>query len=234
MAGGLLVLALAGIGYLSLQDGKSPEPPPSNGIEGEETVQAEAEPSDTPATPASQADPESGEPEQFRRWLPIRRRAAEEPAAKPVPPKPAQPAPKRSARVAKPAPKPEPAGREAGAWRRRPAGRGDHSTGHGGAGGRKAGGEDPAGAFGHPRRGLGGDLAASALRAHAYTGSEIRGRGGYALLERVLKRGVGRLTVTATPRRAWVEVEGKRLAERTPVTLNNLPAGQLKVKAGRS
>ena len=51
-------------------------------------------------------------------------------------------------------------------------------------------------------------------------------------VERVLIRGVGRLTVTATPREAWVEVDGKRLAERTPVTLEGLPAGRVKVRLG--
>ena len=51
-------------------------------------------------------------------------------------------------------------------------------------------------------------------------------------LERVLKRAVGRLRVTATPREAWVEVDGKRLAERTPVTLEELPTGRVKLKLG--
>ena len=51
-------------------------------------------------------------------------------------------------------------------------------------------------------------------------------------LERVLKRRVGRLTVMATPRQAWVEVEGKRMAEATPVTLEDLPAGRVQVRLG--
>ena len=53
-------------------------------------------------------------------------------------------------------------------------------------------------------------------------------------VERVLERGVGRLTVTATPREAWVELDGERLAEDTPVTLENLPAGPLDVRLGAS
>ena len=44
--------------------------------------------------------------------------------------------------------------------------------------------------------------------------------------------GRGALTVTATPREAWVEVSGKRLAERTPVTLEDLPAGRVRVRMG--
>ena len=51
-------------------------------------------------------------------------------------------------------------------------------------------------------------------------------------LERVLKRRVGRLTVMATPRQAWVEVAGKRMAEATPVTLEDLPAGRVRVRLG--
>ena len=51
-------------------------------------------------------------------------------------------------------------------------------------------------------------------------------------VDRVLERGAGRLTVTATPRAAWVEVNGERLAEDTPVTLEDLPAGYLDVRLG--
>ena len=51
-------------------------------------------------------------------------------------------------------------------------------------------------------------------------------------VQRRLVRGSGALTVTATPRQAWVEIEGERLADSTPVTLENLPAGQLEVKLG--
>ena len=51
-------------------------------------------------------------------------------------------------------------------------------------------------------------------------------------VEQVLERGVGRLTVTATPRGAWVEVDGNRLAEGTPVTLENLPTGPVEVRLG--
>ena len=51
-------------------------------------------------------------------------------------------------------------------------------------------------------------------------------------VESDLRRGTGRLTITATPRTAWVEVEGQRLATETPVTLEDLPAGYVEVRLG--
>ena len=60
------------------------------------------------------------------------------------------------------------------------------------------------------------------------------GDGRVVRIQRRLVRGRGALTVTATPRQAWVEVGGKRLAERTPVTLEDLPAGRVEVKLGAS
>ena len=51
-------------------------------------------------------------------------------------------------------------------------------------------------------------------------------------IQRRLVRGRGGLTVTVLPRQAWVEVQGKRLAESTPVTLEDLPAGAVEVKLG--
>ena len=48
-------------------------------------------------------------------------------------------------------------------------------------------------------------------------------------IERTLRRGVGKLTVLTTPRNAWVERDGERLASRTPVTLEGLPAGALQL-----
>ena len=51
-------------------------------------------------------------------------------------------------------------------------------------------------------------------------------------IRRTLVRGRGALRVRAMPRQAWVEVEGKRMAERTPVTLKDLPAGRVEVKIG--
>ena len=51
-------------------------------------------------------------------------------------------------------------------------------------------------------------------------------------IRRALTRGRGSLLVTANPRAAWVEVEGRRLAENTPVRLEELPAGPLQVRLG--
>ena len=51
-------------------------------------------------------------------------------------------------------------------------------------------------------------------------------------IRRTLVRGRGALRVTVRPRQAWVEVEGRRLAGRTPVTLEDLPAGQVEVRLG--
>ena len=38
--------------------------------------------------------------------------------------------------------------------------------------------------------------------------------------------------MVATPREAWIEVDGQRLAERTPVTLEDLPAGRVQLTLG--
>ena len=51
-------------------------------------------------------------------------------------------------------------------------------------------------------------------------------------VERTLTRGLGKLTVLTTPRNAWVERDGERLASRTPVTLEGLPAGPLELTLG--
>ena len=51
-------------------------------------------------------------------------------------------------------------------------------------------------------------------------------------VERTLERGLGKLTVLTTPRNAWVERDGERLASRTPVTLEGLPAGPLELTLG--
>ena len=51
-------------------------------------------------------------------------------------------------------------------------------------------------------------------------------------IERTLVRGTGRLTVIAQPADAWVERGGERLAEATPVTLEDLPAGVVELSLG--
>ena len=47
-----------------------------------------------------------------------------------------------------------------------------------------------------------------------------------------LRRGVGKLTVVLEPRDGWIERDGERLAEGTPVTLSDLPAGPLELTLG--
>ena len=51
-------------------------------------------------------------------------------------------------------------------------------------------------------------------------------------IERVLVPGVGALTVRTRPRDVWIERDGERLAEGTPVTLEGLPAGLVALTLG--
>ena len=51
-------------------------------------------------------------------------------------------------------------------------------------------------------------------------------------IERVLVAATGSLTVRTQPRGAWVERDGVRLAESTPVTLDGLPAGAVELALG--
>ena len=51
-------------------------------------------------------------------------------------------------------------------------------------------------------------------------------------IQREMVRGQGALTVLATPREAWIEIAGRRVAERTPVTLEDLPAGRVELTLG--
>ena len=64
------------------------------------------------------------------------------------------------------------------------------------------------------------------LQDQAFTDGEV------LRVDRTLTRGQGKLTVLTTPRNAWVEREGERLASRTPVTLEGLPAGPLELTLG--
>ncbi len=51
-------------------------------------------------------------------------------------------------------------------------------------------------------------------------------------ITRELQRGVGQLKVTLDPKEAWIERDGERLAEVTPVTLEDLPAGVVELVVG--
>ena len=74
------------------------------------------------------------------------------------------------------------------------------------------------------------------LRHPYYETESVAGRnfedGVVLRVERVLTRGTGRLTVTATPSDAWIELDGQRVTERTPVTLDDVPAGMVRLRVG--
>ena len=62
--------------------------------------------------------------------------------------------------------------------------------------------------------------------------NQALGEGRVLRIDRVLVPGTGAVTVTTRPRNAWVEHEGKRLADGTPVTLEGLPAGEQELTLG--
>ena len=74
------------------------------------------------------------------------------------------------------------------------------------------------------------------LRHPQYETVRLGGRrfrdGRVVRIRRVLEAATGELMVTTTPPGAWVEVNGERVEESTPVTLGGLPAGRLEVKLG--
>ena len=51
-------------------------------------------------------------------------------------------------------------------------------------------------------------------------------------IERALVRGAGSVTVVTEPRAVWIERDGVRLADGTPVTLDGLPAGTVELTLG--
>ena len=74
------------------------------------------------------------------------------------------------------------------------------------------------------------------LRHPAYEPSRLENQtfedGVVLRIERTLIRGTGRLTVIVRPVTAWIEHEGERLADGTPVTLARLPAGVVELTLG--
>ena len=66
----------------------------------------------------------------------------------------------------------------------------------------------------------------------AHLTNQVIGEDRVLRVEKVLVPGFGAVTVTTRPRNAWVEHDGRLLAEGTPVTLEGLPAGELELTLG--
>ena len=233
LVGAVLALAVVGIGYIALQDTKSPEPPPTNrrGGSGEirpspvQSPPQPREPSSIPGNPFEVKDlmdpadtsrevallePTTSKPTRPKSGLPA-----------PVPAKPIRPRPD-------PIPNPLPVlgGGAVLVVETTPAGVEVLVDG-------TAVGKTPV-----ERSDIRAGVRQVTLRhPHYETVQESRRRfadGRVVRIQRRLVRGRGALTVTVQPRHAWVEVEGKRLAESTPVTLEDLPAGRIEVNLGAS
>ena len=70
------------------------------------------------------------------------------------------------------------------------------------------------------------DYETIALPDQRFTGGEV------LRVDQRLQRATGKLTAITEPTNAWVERDGERLAEGTPVTLEGLPAGTLALTLG--
>ena len=231
VAGAVLALAVVGIGYLALRDTREPEPVPINGGGGgAETRTAPERPA--PETPKQMSDPgnpfdliEADEPalssRKAARPQPTTSEATrpESPRRAPVRAKPTRP---------RPAPKPKPlpvlGGSAVLVVETTPPGAEVLVDG-------RSVGKTPL-----ERSDIRAGVREVRLQHPHYETVRESGRrfndGRVVRIQRRLVRGRGALTVTATPRQAWVEVGGRRLAEQTPVTLEDLPAGRLEVKLG--
>ena len=217
LAGAALALAVVTIGYVALQDAGGPERQSSNGSGGSAAVQpAPAQPAPIPTPPSDPRNPfdvEDREEESSNDGG-----ADAEVRAAPPPPSPAEPPPPP------PAPEPVLGGGALLVVETTPPGAEVLVDG-------ELVGETPL-----ERADIRAGVREVTLRHPHYEPVRMPDRNfedGVALrVERVLTRGAGRLTVTATPRDAWVEVDGQRLAERTPVTLEDLPAGTVQLTLG--
>ena len=221
LAGAALALAVVTIGYVALQDAAGPERQSPTGGGGSAAVQlAPVQPAPIPTPPSNPTNPFEVED---REEEPSNDGGADAEVRAPLPPPaPAEP----------PAPPPPPAPQElpvlgGGALlvvETTPPGVEVLVDG-------ELVGETPL-----ERADIRAGVREVTLRHPHYATVRIPDRNfedGVALrVERVLTRGAGRLTVTATPRDAWVEVDGQRLAERTPVTLEDLPAGTVQLTVG--
>ena len=232
LGGTVLALAVVGVGYLVLRDTNEPKDPRSNGGGGGQEVRP------APARPAPKTSERLSDPEN-----PFDFGAREDPAvrsrepARPKPktstptgpqarrPDPVRPQPVRP-RPALPKPKPLPAlgGGAVLVVETTPSGAEVLVDG-------TSVGKTPL-----ERSDIRAGVRQVTLRHPHYETVRESGRrfadGRVVRIQRTLARGRGALTVRATPRQAWVEVEGKRLAEATPVTLEDLPAGRVEVKLG--
>ena len=217
LAGAALALAVVTIGYVALQDAGGPERRSPTGGGGSAAVQpAPAQPAPIPTLPSNPTNPFDVED---REEEPSNDGGADaEVRAAPPPPAPASPPPPP------PAPEPVVGGGALLVVETTPPGAEVLVDG-------ELVGETPL-----ERADIRAGVREVTLRHPHYETVRMPDRNfedGVALrVERVLTRGAGRLTVTATPRDAWVEVDGQRLAERTPVTLEDLPAGTVQLTVG--
>ena len=216
-AGAILALVVVGIVYLALQNGNERDQLTSSGGGGGAEVRSVPE-RPTPVRPTPPSPPEN--PFDLARPEPVRpTRTLPEPARP-------KPTPSKQARAQRPKPKPLPVlgGVALLVVETTPAGAEVLVDG-------TVVGKTPL-----ERSDIRAGVREVRLRHPHYETVRESGRrfrdGRVVRIQRVLVRGRGALTVTATPREAWVEVEGKRLAERTPVTLEDLPAGEVQVRVG--
>ena len=231
LAGTVLALAVVGVGYLVLRDTNERKDQRSNGGGGGQEVRP------PPARPAPKTSERSSDPEN-----PFDFGVREDPAApsrelaRPEPktstptgpqarrPDPVRPQPVRPRPPPKPKPLPVLGGGAVLVVETTPSGAEVLVDG------------TPVGKTPLERSDIRAGVRQVTLRHPHYETVRESGRrfadGRVVRIQRRLARGRGALTVTATPRQAWVEVEGKRLAETTPVTLEDLPAGRVEVKLG--
>ena len=234
LAGGVLALAAIGTGYVLLQDKDSSELPPSGGGGGGAEVRPE------PVHPPLPIEAENPFNLEGLESTDIKPPGAEPARPEPPLPEPARVKPVRSS--PKPAPRPS---RRAPRSPARPSRSAPLQVVGGGAvlvAETTPEGVDVlvdgtvVGKTPLERTDIRSGVREVTLRhPHYETVRESNQRfddGRVVRIQRALVRGRGALTVTVKPREAWVEVEGNRLAERTPVTLEDLPAGRMEVKLG--
>ena len=222
LSAAVLALALVGIGYLVLRDGNDRDQLRSNGGGGVAEVRNVPERPE-PLRPTPPSAPENLF--DLARPEPVRPQPSRPTPRRPEPRQP-KPTPSKQARPKRPQPKPLPVmgGSSLLVVETTPSGAEVLVD------------ATPVGKTPLERSDIRSGVREVTLRHPHYETVRESGRrfrdGRVVRIQRTLVRGRGALTVTATPREAWVEVEGKRLAERTPVTLEDLPAGEVQVRLG--